>query len=79
MNTPTCIRAVFFVAVSLLLLASASAQDSQQGAKQNFPWMNKNLSPDERADMVLKQMTLDEKMDLLHGKGMRAWGTGRCH
>jgi beta-glucosidase len=34
------------------------------------PWMNKSLSPDERAAMVLKQMTLDEKIDLLHGNGM---------
>ena len=32
--------------------------------------MNKSLSPDERADMVLKQMTLDEKISLLHGNGM---------
>src|SRR5271167_4698839 len=36
----------------------------------NFPWMNKSLSPDERAEMVLKQMTLDEKLSLLHGNGM---------
>ncbi len=35
-----------------------------------LPWMNKSLSPDERADMVLKQMTLDEKISLLHGNGM---------
>ncbi len=35
-----------------------------------LPWMNKSLSPDERADMVLKQMTLDEKLSLLHGNGM---------
>jgi beta-glucosidase len=34
------------------------------------PWMNKSLSPDERADMVLKQLTLDEKIGLLHGNGM---------
>ena len=39
-------------------------------AQQNQPWMNKDLSPDERAEMVLKQMTLDEKIDLLHGNGM---------
>ncbi len=32
--------------------------------------MNRSLSPDERADMVLKQMTLDEKISLLHGNGM---------
>src|SRR5271168_3783061 len=34
------------------------------------PWMNSKLSPEERADMVLKQMTLDEKLALLHGNGM---------
>ena len=39
--------------------------------------MNTSLSPDERADMVLKQMTLDEKMDLLHGNGMPGWGPNR--
>ncbi|MEJ2009709.1 MAG: glycoside hydrolase family 3 protein, partial [Acidobacteriota bacterium] len=36
------------------------------------PWMNKNLSPDQRADLVIKQMTLDEKIQLLHGMGWRA-------
>ena len=45
--------------------------------KQNQPWMNTSLSPDERADMVLKQLTLDEKIDLLHGNGMPGWGTPR--
>ena len=34
------------------------------------PWMNPKLSPEERAGMVLKQMTLDEKLALLHGNGM---------
>jgi beta-glucosidase len=36
----------------------------------NQPWMNSSLSPEERADLVLKQMTLDEKIALLHGNGM---------
>jgi beta-glucosidase len=31
--------------------------------------MNKSLSPDERADLVLKQLTLEEKIGLLHGTG----------
>jgi beta-glucosidase len=35
------------------------------------PWMNPNLSPDERASMVVKEMTLDEKITLLHGTGMQ--------
>ncbi|MHB1936297.1 MAG: beta-glucosidase family protein [Acidobacteriaceae bacterium] len=38
-----------------------------------LPWMNPKLSPDRRADMVLGQMTLDEKIDLLHGQGMSGW------
>ena len=36
--------------------------------------MNKSLSPDERADLVLKELTLDEKIDLIHGEGMPGWG-----
>ena len=33
------------------------------------PWMDKTLSPDQRADLVIPQMTLDEKISLLHGGG----------
>jgi beta-glucosidase len=35
--------------------------------------MNTGLSPDERADLVLKEMTLPEKISLLHGYGMPDW------
>jgi beta-glucosidase len=31
--------------------------------------MNKDLTPDQRADLVLEQMTLDEKITLVHGTG----------
>src|SRR5579863_4519183 len=34
------------------------------------PWMNPQLPPADRADLVLKQLTLDEKIALLHGNGM---------
>src|SRR5271169_3959375 len=81
MNNPTCIRVVFVAALSFLFLAPTSAQDTQKSKgdnqKESFPWMNTNLSPDERADMVLKQMTLDEKIDLVHGNGMPGWGPNR--
>ena len=30
------------------------------------PWMNKSLSPDVRADLLIKAMTLDQKIQLLH-------------
>ncbi|HEX3571908.1 MAG TPA: glycoside hydrolase family 3 N-terminal domain-containing protein, partial [Acidobacteriaceae bacterium] len=36
--------------------------------------MNKSLSPDQRAALVLKEMTLDEKISLLHGTGMVGLG-----
>jgi beta-glucosidase len=44
-----------------------------QEQKQNWPWMNTMLSPDERANLVLKEMTLDEKIGLTHGNGMPGW------
>ena len=46
------------------LLAGALALHAQA-----LPWMNQSLSPDQRADLVLKQMTLDEKILLVHGTG----------
>jgi len=39
-----------------------------QGAER--PWMNPALPPAERVELVLKQLTLDEKLALLHGNGM---------
>jgi beta-glucosidase len=42
----------------------------RQPAAPTGPWMNASLSPDERADLVLKEMTLEEKIALLHGVGM---------
>ncbi|HEU4601607.1 MAG TPA: glycoside hydrolase family 3 C-terminal domain-containing protein [Steroidobacteraceae bacterium] len=35
------------------------------------PWMNTSLSADERADLVIREMTLDEKVQMVHGTG---WG-----
>ncbi len=35
----------------------------------NAAWMNKSLSPDERADLVMQQITLEEKIALVHGLG----------
>ncbi len=38
--------------------------------------MNQSLSPDERADLVLAQMTFDEKISMLHGGGWQMMFTG---
>ena len=34
--------------------------------------MNKSLSPDERAVLLVKQLTFDEKISLVHGTGWEA-------
>ncbi|MDR3725119.1 MAG: glycoside hydrolase family 3 C-terminal domain-containing protein [Terracidiphilus sp.] len=65
--------AVLMTALGLVSGAVAvSAQDPTQTPARNIaqPWMNTTLSPAERAELVLKQMTLDEKVALAHGNGM---------
>jgi beta-glucosidase len=65
-------RCLFLAAAIVTLLIVALPSFAQQQ-----PWMNSHLSPDARADLVLKEMTLDEKIDLLHGNGMRGVGKPR--
>ena len=36
----------------------------------DHPWMNAKLPPEQRAELVLQQLTLDEKLAMLHGNGM---------
>jgi hypothetical protein len=64
---------------ALMQPTAAPHRDPQDPAKPsgNRPWMNSNLSPDERAELVLKEMTLDEKIALVHGNGMPGWGEPR--
>ena len=56
------------VLARLLILIAAVSSVMAQNANQ--PWMNTSLSPEERAALVLKEMTLEEKVSLLHGNGM---------
>ena len=63
---------LLFAAIAALSGASAlqaqgTVADRPDSAR---PWMNPSLSPEDRADLVLKQLTLDEKIALLHGNGM---------
>jgi beta-glucosidase len=62
---------------AVLSVAAFVPQQAQAQKKPDIaqmPWMNKALSPDERADMVVRQMTLDEKIQMVHGTG---WGVLR--
>src|SRR5579863_8884933 len=46
----------------------AAAQFPGAAPPKHYPWSDTNLSPDARADLVIKEMTLDEKIALLHGQ-----------
>jgi beta-glucosidase len=63
------ISAAAFLSLSLLTVVGFS-QRRPQAPKPTGPWMNAGLSPDERADLVIKEMTLDEKIAVIHGVGM---------
>ncbi|HEY0786368.1 MAG TPA: glycoside hydrolase family 3 C-terminal domain-containing protein, partial [Acidobacteriaceae bacterium] len=62
--------AVVLVAGTLAGTLMAQHVNSPQVRKAKGAWMNASLSPDERAEMVLKELTLEEKIALLHGNGM---------
>lgn len=65
---PVLAKYAIFLFLSLAIVLPTSAVAQSKANKQ--PWMNPSLSPDERASMVVKEMTLDEKISLLHGTGM---------
>jgi beta-glucosidase len=74
----TFTRLSILAAIVVIAMASLGSVAAQAPAKQDtakMPWMNKSLSPDERADLVLGQMTLDEKIQMVHGTG---WGVLRA-
>ncbi|HET7267974.1 MAG TPA: glycoside hydrolase family 3 C-terminal domain-containing protein [Oleiagrimonas sp.] len=67
-----CASSVLAVSICMALGATAApAAATNQDEVSSQPWMNTSLSADQRANLVLKQMTLDEKMQMVHGTG---WG-----
>src|SRR4051812_24640106 len=67
-------KLVFVLLLTCLCLSTLMAQQAPDPNAANHPWMDKSLSPDERAAMVVKELTLDEKISLVHGQGMPGWG-----
>lgn len=55
------------LASSAGLLAQGGAAQEQTTTAPERTWMNQSLSADQRADLLLEQMSLDEKVALLHG------------
>src|SRR5260370_7818687 len=64
----------FCVALALASFGHGAAHAEAKPDISKMPWMNKALSSDERASLVLGQMTLDEKIQMVHGTG---WGVLR--
>jgi beta-glucosidase len=64
-----CLSALMFLTV-ILSVVPGRTQRPQRPPKPTGPWADTSLSPDARADLVIKEMTLDEKIAVLHGVGM---------
>jgi beta-glucosidase len=62
-------RELRFAILFAIVAAGAAAREFTTPATQSpaTPWLNKNLSPDQRASLVIKQMTLDEKIGIVTG------------
>jgi beta-glucosidase len=66
---------VLSAAVFLFLTVTVTiAAQQPKNAKPSMPWMDPSLAPDRRADLVVEQLTQDEKLQLVHGIG---WGVLR--
>src|SRR5580704_733830 len=72
----TALRTTVVACVALVLgpVSLAIAQSPATPAAPQ-PWMNPSLDPDTRADLMIHEMTLDEKIQLVHGDG---WGVLRA-
>ncbi|HKM67531.1 MAG TPA: glycoside hydrolase family 3 C-terminal domain-containing protein [Candidatus Acidoferrum sp.] len=75
-----CFVATLLISFTLYLQRNASAgpKSPRQSAtsSEKLPWMDTSLSADQRAELVLKELTLDEKITLMHGNGMHGWPGG---
>lgn len=70
----TCMFVGMFVLALSSLVSPPAFAAPQATLLAARPWMNVRLSPDQRADQLLAQMTLDEKIALVHGAGFGAAG-----
>lgn len=61
-------------AILIALISGVYTYGQMPGMPQSrhHAWSDTSLSPDVRADLVIKELTLDEKIQLLHGLGWLA-------
>jgi beta-glucosidase len=60
---------ILAVGLITIFIFLTPAQSPGRQEKPKSPWLDKSLSPDKRAELVIRGMTLDEKISLLHGGG----------
>jgi len=62
-------KKISLLAIAVALAVPAFAIEAPKKVTVDAPktWMNKKLLPEQRADLVLKEMTLDEKLKLVMG------------
>jgi len=75
----TCLnRAVCGLALLTATVTAQFAVAQFPGTPQpkHYPWSDATLSSDVRADLAIKELTLDEKISLLHGQGMPFFSSG---
>jgi beta-glucosidase len=65
----------FFLSTCMMTCGTLCAQNAVPATETKQPWMDTKLDPDTRADMMIHEMTLDEKIQLVHGDG---WGVLRA-
>jgi len=73
-RTPQSTTVRRIATAALVAALSLSAQFTPPPKPPAGPWMDQSLSPDQRADLVISQMTLDEKIQLVHGAGFPFFG-----
>jgi beta-glucosidase len=69
-------RDLLVLAAAFVTAPLAIAQFPGMQQPKHYPWSDTTLSPDARADMVIKELTLEEKISLLHGQGFSFNATG---
>ena len=60
----------FFTFCSAICLLATAVFAGRAQTVSRKPWMDRSLAPENRAALVLHELTLDEKISLLHGQGM---------
>ncbi len=72
MTTRSRSMEVLFWAVTAGMVGAQAALAQFPGMQppKHYAWSDASMSPDQRADLVLKEMTPEEKMLLVHGQGM---------